>query len=439
MIYSPVDFSGDDDFSHLPTVDLFHEVERDLPRGAPVEQEPMQQEAPVEQEPMPQEAPVKQEPIPQEAPVEQEPIPQVEWVPVGFVPLTCEETDLDEPADNRPVIRDAKINALALAASIHVALLLILSLLKISATPQPVHEIVAFSEHIQEQAPKQQKVAAAILTEPAALAAVKTLTASNPSQWVIPEVPFDAPEASLNLGTSFGTFGGPQGIPGGGVSFLGNRGSGRHLVFVVDVSGSMSARFQEDGKSISRFDLLKRELIRSLGQIREGINYQVIYFSHFAWPHDELDSNDFAAMTRYEWDIRPGQPNVKIPTWKYLSGNAGNLRRSRRVIEESNNPGGTNWGAGLLMALTGSPKPDIIFFMTDGNAGDAETWVEEVTKFNQRGPKRTVIHTTAMMEPGAAEPLEELARRNGGKFTVVLAGGRVITGEEYFKELKNKR
>lgn len=406
MIYSPVDSSGDDDFSHLPTVDVSIEVGEEGVLHAPLDVVPIEQR---------------------------------DSDGVVVMPLTPLETDaIDEPADNQPIIRDAKIQALALAAGIHLALLFVLGFLRIATTPQPTHEIVAMSELVQEQAPKQQMVAPALLPEPSSLAALKTVVASTPSQWVIPDVPFEAPEADLNVGSSFGTFGGPRGIPGGGVSFLGNRSSGRHLVFVVDVSGSMSARFDEDGKSVSRFELLKRELIRSLGQIKEGMSYQIIYFSHFAWPHDELDSTNFAELTRYEWRIRPGQKNVKIPEFKYLSGHSANVRRSRRIIEESNNPGGTNWGAGLLMALSGNPKPDTIFFMTDGNSGDAETWVEEVTKFNQQGTKKTVIHTTAMMEPGSAEDLAELARQNGGKFTVVLAGGRVVTGDEFFKELKKK-
>jgi hypothetical protein len=115
-----------------------------------------------------------------------------------------------------------------------------------------------------------------------------------------------------------------------------------------------------------------------------------------------------------------------------LAANPANLTKSRKIIDESINPGGTNWGAGLLMALAGSPKPDLIFFMTDGNRSDALTWVDEVTASNSKG-KPATIHTTAMMEPAAAKELDELARRNGGKFTIINADGKVTKGADFFK------
>jgi hypothetical protein len=37
------------------------------------------------------------------------------------------------------------------------------------------------------------------------------------------------------------------------------------------------------------------------------------------------------------------------------------------------------------------------------------------------------------MAPGAAEDLDELARRNQGKFTVIEADGKVIKGADFFK------
>jgi hypothetical protein len=55
-----------------------------------------------------------------------------------------------------------------------------------------------------------------------------------------------------------------------------------------------------------------------------------------------------------------------------------------------------------------------------------------VTASNAKG-KPATIHTTAMMEPAAAKELDELARRNGGKFTIVNADGKVTKGEDFFK------
>ena len=119
----------------------------------------------------------------------------------------------------------------------------------------------------------------------------------------------------MNLGTSFGSFGSgvTTGGAGGKVSFLGNTATAKHVVFVVDVSGSMSMSMNVQGSSMSRFDLLKRELAKSLSALTPGTGYQVIFFSDYAWPHDVVDSNDGAALNKYSWSITSTNRNVTIP------------------------------------------------------------------------------------------------------------------------------
>ena len=337
----------------------------------------------------------------------------------------------EAPADNTPQIYEAKKRAFVLAAGVHLVLLLLLAVVQVVPLSRPSAEIVAISSVDSMQDPAWKKIA-----QPApnasASPSLQPIVALGNSQIAMPDVDFTPTSTELNVGSTFGTFGGGSGTAGGSVSFMGNQGKGSRVVFVVDVSGSMSASSQADGKTISRFELLKKELSKSLNQLRGGVQYQVIYFSDFAWPHDEVDTNDPAAMAKYEWDIRPGQQGVRIPRYRYLAANPANLTKSRKIIDDSVNPGGTNWGAGLLMALAGTPKPDLIFFMTDGNRSDALTWVDEVTASNAKG-KPATIHTTAMMEPAAAKELDELARRNGGKFTIVNADGKVTKGEDFFK------
>jgi hypothetical protein len=335
------------------------------------------------------------------------------------------------PADNTPQIYEAKKRAFALAAGVHLVLLLLLAVVQVVPLSRPSAEIVAISSVDSTQDPAWKKIAQ---PAPSASASpsLQPIVALGNSQIALPDVDFTPTSTELNVGSTFGTFGGGSGTAGGSVSFMGNQGKGSRVVFVVDVSGSMSASSQSNGKTISRFELLKKELSKSLNQLRGGVQYQVIYFSDFAWPHDEVDTNDPAAMAKYEWDIRPGQQGVRIPRYRYLAANPANLTKSRKIIDDSVNPGGTNWGAGLLMALAGTPKPDLIFFMTDGNRSDALTWVDEITASNAKG-KPATIHTTAMMEPAAAKELDELARRNGGKFTVIKADGKVTKGEDFFK------
>jgi hypothetical protein len=293
-------------------------------------------------------------------------------------------------------------------------------------------EIVATSavEELENESWKKVTTAAP-QTSPMA-ASVSPLLSTGISDIAMPEVDFSASANDLNVGSSFGSFGTgvTSGGAGGKISFLGNTASAKHVVFVVDVSGSMSASVT--GSSLSRFDLLKRELAKSIGQMAAGTAYQILYFSDFAWPHDVVDSNDMRALSNYEWKISPTNRNISIPRYSYLAANPTNISKSKKIIAESNNPGGTNWGSGLLMALKGSPKPEVIFFMTDGLRSDEQGWIDIITQENNRG-KRTIIHTTVMGTPDAAREMADLARRNGGKFTAVMGDGKILKEQDLLR------
>lgn len=456
MLYSPTQSDEEDDFSHLPTVDGERQREGPAPSVNPPLPEAFDEASELEQWEVPEPPPeqeqtffddteeVQPELAPELASCDGEPQP-ADAMPDGEAAseladssglgTVCpvDHSEPEQPADNREEIRDAKKRALIWAAGAHLIVLLVLAIVQVTPAPQSVSEIVAINSVDTQQTPAWKKVAP---PAPAAAAApsMQPIIAMGSSAVVMPDVDFSPTASELNVGSSFGTFGGGSGSAGGSVTFLGNQGKGNHVVFVVDVSGSMSASAEVDGKIISRMDLLKKELSKSINQLRGNVQYQIIYFSHFAWPHNEVDSTNSAALAKYEWTIRPGEENVRIPTFRYLASNPNNLAMSRKIIEESENPGGTNWGAGLHMALNASPKPDLIFFMTDGVKSDATGWVEDVIAANGRKGKPSVIHTTALMSPSAARDLDELARRNGGKFTVVMADGKVIKSADFFKE-----
>lgn len=275
---------------------------------------------------------------------------------------------------------------------------------------------------------------------------VQTLTADI----VLPEMPMDVLDMSAITNRmdikAAGLGGGPMGMGsagagggfgsgigrGGKFSFVGQTALGKRVVFVVDVSGSMSAI--GTGETISRFDLLKKELVKSINQMPMNTQYQILFFSDFAWPHDQVDSRDVNALTKYRWEIEPkNYKNVKLPTFRFIQATPFSLRETADIIQRSDNPGGTNWGSGLLMALNASPKPDVIFFMTDGLRSDEQGWVDIVTAENKRRLPMTAIYTSAMQQPDAAKELDDLARRNNGRFTVVLGDGKIVKGEDFFK------
>lgn len=339
-----------------------------------------------------------------------------------------------EPADNKKAMQEAKKRAILMTMGVHVFVALILLLMHVPMLDFNRPEIVATSAVEELENDSWKKVTtAAPQTSPMA-ASVSPLLSTGISDIAMPEVDFSATVSELNLGTSFGSFGSgvTAGGAGGKISFLGNTATAKHVVFVVDVSGSMSASMNVSGNNMSRFDLLKRELNKSISALASGTAYQVLLFSDFAWPHDTVDSNDMRALSNYEWKITATTRNVTIPRFSYLAANSTNINKSKKIILDANNPGGTNWGSGLLMALKGSPRPEVIFFMTDGNRSDEQGWINAVSEENSRG-KRTIIHTTALGTPDAAKDLAEMARRNGGKFTVVMADGKIVKGEDFLK------
>ena len=345
-----------------------------------------------------------------------------------------------------------KIGGRALAASVvvHVVLLIIAALVIITTVGEkqvdflPGGSSKGAAEAAQSKQFKvQQKRNTWLKNKPLQ----RVVSNSISPNLTLPEAPpdMDFPDTTKLIGSK-GMSGGGMGTSGmgkgfgsgmgfgGKINFMGNTGVGRNIVFVVDVSASMSSQGDSGtGNRISRFDLLKRELMKTIGRLPPNTQFQVLFFSDFAWPHNEVDSKNLKAFEKYAWNISPDKTNVRIPQFRYVTANGATVARSIEIIKDADNPGGTNWGSGLFMALKAYPKPDVIFFMTDGNKIDAEGWVDAVTKLNLSGGKRTIIHTTAMMEPDAAEELDQLAKRNGGNFTIVTAKGFTMTSEEFFK------
>jgi len=348
------------------------------------------------------------------------------------LPTLVAEAPDAEPADNQREIKDAKKRAIMMTLGVHAAVALIMLLMHVPMLDFSAPEIVASSAVEQLESESWKKISTEMPKTSPLAAAVSPMLSTGISDIAMPEIDFSAATSDLNVSSTFGSFGAgvTTGGAGGKISFLGNTATAKHVIFVVDVSGSMSAGVE--GSSMSRFDLLKRELAKSVAQLAAGTGYQILFFSDFAWPHDVVDSNDMRALNNYDWKITPANPKVSIPRFSYLAANPSNISKSKKIIAEANNPGGTNWGSGLLMALKASPKPEVVFFMTDGLRSDENGWIDIVTRENSMG-RRTIIHTTVLGTPDAAREMAELARRNGGKFTAVMGDGKILKEQDLLR------
>jgi hypothetical protein len=356
--------------------------------------------------------------------------------------LTAGVTELPDAARTEGHWKE-KFSAAFLTLAIHAILLFLLAVV-IVIVPQPgPSEITAViaptsaqesveTRKVAEQPPQQIAQSAA---------SVSFLSAVSTSNIAMPSVEFDTSSEAVNLGTTMGSFDVGTGSRGfGTISFMGNSGQGRRVVFAVDASRSMGSRGKGKAKgapTINKFDLMKQELDKSLSKLPQGSEYQVLFFSAFAWPHNEVDTNIQAQWEGYRWMLRQGEEKPEIPKTTYLKGTSEQIKKSREIVKNTQMTLGTQWGPPVLMALNLRPKPDIIFFMTDGTTANPQGWIDMINAANKKGGKKTTIHTTAMMEPDAARDLANLAEANGGKFTIIQSDGKVLTGDEFFKQQGN--
>lgn len=244
-----------------------------------------------------------------------------------------------------------------------------------------------------------------------------------------------------DFGAGWGSGGGGNG--GGGTTFFGQESKAERIAFVIDYSGSMGSQ--------NRVGIMKKELSKSLDQLAPGTEYQMIFFAGPVWVAGSDVLKEGAAAKKgntirgedgktYEWvsggsahDFKPrGKVQVaewlKVPT---VEGKIGNekrealsaLKKSQKIVKETKLVWGTRWKYALEMALDMKPTPEVIYFMTDGSTGkEAMNVARSVgARAKTRG---IVINCIAMMEPNAHGAMKEIAKRTGGKFTVVEAGGK---------------
>ena len=75
------------------------------------------------------------------------------------------------------------------------------------------------------------------------------------------------------------------------------------------------------------------------------------------------------------------------------------------------------------MALDMNPRPEVIFFMTDGSCGKKSAEIaEKIAKSAKR--KNIVINAIAMMDPSARDAMGSLAEITGGQFSMVDQSGK---------------
>ncbi|MFT4900909.1 MAG: hypothetical protein ACI81V_000176 [Lentimonas sp.] len=214
------------------------------------------------------------------------------------------------------------------------------------------------------------------------------------------------------------------------INFFGSSGGGQRIVFVVDYSQSMRGDKEQ---------ILRRELPRSIDSLPDGVEFDVILFAGPVWrAMDEVKAGSFRRWLLDAVGIHKGESyrpeNLSaLPGVKYLKSSAGTRARMIRALKEVPLVHGTIFDLPLYVALTATPTPDTIFFLTDGvcqYSRGIDPLRKLVGQIEARGMKLPVINVVGF-EVENNPQLEAIARLTGGTATsLTIADYNAQYGEE---------
>ncbi|MCC6354840.1 MAG: VWA domain-containing protein [Verrucomicrobiae bacterium] len=235
---------------------------------------------------------------------------------------------------------------------------------------------------------------------------IEQLMPLDPAAMVADSIGAMAGQGLAGLGSGIGAGGGS----GDAMSFFGIQDSGRSVVIMIDVSGSMFLRLGE-----SSFEPVKRHAATLIEGLGINSRFGIVIWSGGAgrWREECIPATDAnkAAATAF---IRQ---DLGATAYRRLDS------LCRDVLREG--AGGTRHDLALRQAF--AMRPEVIYMLSDGNAlmGEVVIPTEELTGLTgqlQRSlPKEARLHTIYFMtgpdKPAERELLKTLAARNGGRFT----------------------
>jgi hypothetical protein len=173
---------------------------------------------------------------------------------------------------------------------------------------------------------------------------------------------------------------------GGGASFFGIGAKGSRFAYIVDVSGSMGEQH--------KLESALRELARSIDALPDYASFYTLFFS-----------SGFTQPPMQKGWMKARKPVVRqFITW----------------LNNVDPGGGTEPRTAFLQVFSLDVRPDVIFFLTDGQFNDIT--VEEIAALNGRG-KKCVINTIQFGDPTGEALLKEIASQTGGVYRFVPPEG----------------
>jgi len=188
-------------------------------------------------------------------------------------------------------------------------------------------------------------------------------------------VALDGAGESLGEGVDLG-----GGAGGGSASFFGVEARGSRFAYVVDRSGSMGG---------AKIEVLREELATSIQALTSHASFFIAFYSHGVR----------VIGGRTEWTQATG------------------LHKRLALQESMSVPasGATNPLPALAAAFSLRPRPDAIYFMTDGQF--LPTVVDETRRLNSGLIEPIPIHTISFVSRESEALLRRIAEHSGGTYT----------------------
>lgn len=249
------------------------------------------------------------------------------------------------------------------------------------------------------------------------------MVSMSPSEVALPEIKKN-PDADkkkvqrqiTNLGMSGlgsgigGGLGTGLGGGGGAVNFFGLQSTGNRIAYLVDFSCSMNGK---------RARVMRKELIDSINALPNGSNVSLIFFAGDAW---EPGQGPGRSTSNFKGGGKGSELKYtgmrRRPMWKQLAPH------TKRLLEQQVNNTklywGTDWKKPFQLAYKLNPKPDVIYFMTDGSVKNTKYVLKSVKNWNGRVGYRIPINAVAIGDPKARGAMKQLANQSrGGKYRYV--------------------
>lgn len=197
----------------------------------------------------------------------------------------------------------------------------------------------------------------------------------------------DGIESLTGTGDSEGDAGLFTGSGGARATFFGVSARGTRFAYIVDISASMRG---------VKWDQARRALERSVDDLPDYTSFSVVLFQ-----------ND---------PILPGK--LRRPKWQ--PSKLENKSDFRRWVRGVKTGGATRPVKAFTLVMDMKPRPDAIYFLTDGEFG--ETAPDTIAELNRQG-RSVTIHTIAFVSEEGAHLLRRIAEDSGGTYRFVPGDG----------------